>query len=546
MPPIQSKIQTDDECLQDVNLFLTKLHNRAEQRQREQEEEEQDDTSRNNKNNNEEGDDAFFCSLGSRQKQNKNYRSTMNQLPKRIATLHQMGSLKIALDKIRDTTAAKTTNGTSGASRTRILSKFGGTSNRQLALYELGTAKIRQQRKSSSKSQHENGPMHIHSRILSVTQGPNTTIRRQRSLYILGAKKLLDRNRKEVTTGTNQQVPSSGHSDYYKRLHQRLHNLVAKMKNPISCYNSETSLSGVEIEDPPSCESGHHKTAFGIATKGIAGMFSTITHDFPGIRILSESSISYATLTKEQKTAFNVSKLCTKSQQLLLHQSSTKPPAIMKKVDKSFRCTGAQHDDDGDTTNMNALKLGLRGIAIQYLQDAINELQRIEMLDKFDLTLIGNGVNESVEDLTLLCDPNEDSKMVFTHQRRDPGSLKSLQISSSDTQSSIDCWPHCSTSDGYCGFDGTASYSFSNKSGSSSWDMLSYTQQHSVQEDLKDTEEGGREDVEEASRIKKITLTTAGTTKQDEEKMLKSSRHVVMLRRTTNNLGDVELCMVHH
>jgi hypothetical protein len=229
---------------------------------------------------------------------------------------------------------------------------------------------------------------------------------------MMGVKKLRERNRQELAVISQEAVPKGDRDYYYRRLHHHLHNFVAEIENPVPF--SETLST--EIEDP---SNSRHETTFDTAvTKGIAGIFSTLAHDFPEIHHLRKSTINAATLTKEKKAAMNLSKLCIKSKHLLHQQSSTKTAIKKEEVDEliSFSMNTQQHDDA--YVNMHTLELGLRGIVVQYLQDAVKDFQRNKMLEKYNLALedgdIGTVQSSNQLVIKLLSESNEDSPTMDT------------------------------------------------------------------------------------------------------------------------------------
>mmetsp|Transcript_3844 Transcript_3844/g.7366 ORF Transcript_3844/g.7366 Transcript_3844/m.7366 type:complete len:501 (+) Transcript_3844:337-1839(+) len=383
MPSIQRQVRLYDEYLHDVGLFLTKQLDLAELRGTRREV----GSSSNSSNNKMDHASLVFWGEPTRtRRENNECPLATNHLPERIATLYQQGRCKIALEKIRDSTAA-------AAASTKDMShdhdmKFRDASDRQMALYEQGVAKIRQQRMSSSSSisrRENDGPAVIRKKA-DIFSNRNNYSSRQISLYIMGVNKLRERKRQEVAHQIKNQELSKCDSDYYKRLYQRLHNLVAKIENPIPLFRSETLSTEIK-ENPssPSYDSRHGKALFDLsATNGIAGILSTLPYDFPEIHDLCKSGAG--TLRNEKKAAMNLSKLCSRSKHLLL-QSSTKT-VIRKEVDESFfrsaTTKSRQHNDVH--VNKYALAVGLRGIVIQYLEDTVKEIERNRLLKKCDIT----------------------------------------------------------------------------------------------------------------------------------------------------------------
>lgn len=391
MPSFQRQVRLYDEYLhEDVGLFLTKQLDLAEPRRGRRED--SSSSSNNNSSSNNKMDHASLVFRGDSTRSRKEINEcplATNHLPERIATLYQQGRCKIALKKIRDSTAAAAS--TKDTIHDHDL-KFRDASDRQMALYEQGVAKIRQQRMSSSSSisRRKNDGSAVICKKADINRNNSS---RQISLYIMGVNKLRERKRQEVAHQIKNQELSKRDSDYYKRLYQRLHNLVAKIDNPIP-FRSETLSTGIEENPSFSYESRHEKAPIDLsATNGIAGILSRTL--FPQIHDLCKSGA--ATLRQEKKAAMNLSKLCSQSKHLL-RQSSTKN-AIRKEVDESFfrsaTTKSRQHNDA--YVNKYALEVGLRGIVIQYMEDTITEIERNQLLKKCDVTSEDDDRIEGVE-----------------------------------------------------------------------------------------------------------------------------------------------------
>jgi hypothetical protein len=458
-----------------------------------------------------------------------------NPLPERIETLYQQGSFKIALEKKKDSNMLKEYR--------HKERKVVDANERQLALYKQGVAKIRQQRLSSSKShQHESDPTDIHKKTVISKR----TIRRQRSLYTLGVKKLRERNRKEVLVINQEEALKGRDNDYYKRLYQHLHSFVAKMENPVPF--SETLSTEIEDSLP-----SRHETAFDAVTKGIAGIFSAFALDFPEIHNLRKTVTSVSTLSKEKKAVINLSKLCTMSNHLS-HQSSTN--TAMNKISESSRCPSIlHHHHAGDADiDMDALKVGLRGIVTQYLLETVKENERSRILGKYDVTAEDSDV-ESVESsnclvLELVSESIEDgdpmntslsTPRTITASESFSGNLlcsylvscdKSLHESASSSRSCNGCSSHS-----HIAGDGGIEMMLENDD-TQTRDAIPSNYQYSEIEF-----QGGREDPEESSFRRTVVCEDDTNHPQREKKRMSRSRHVV-IRKTMNDEGEIELCIL--
>jgi len=243
--------------------------------------------------------------------------------------------------------------------------KFSLANERQLALYHQGVAKIRQQRLLSSQS-----------KIDSTDNSRKTVIfhkinYRQRSLYMLGVRKVRQRNRHESVYSSHQ-VPKSKSSGYYHRLYQLVNKFQAKMSS-ITTQGKDSLLdssNNISVEEELSLS--RHEAPFDVATYRTAGIFTKMEHDFPDIHKISEI-VGAVSLTKEKRAVMNISKLCTKAQRHVLDRYSIEK-ARGKLVTGSLCIPMTQREwcnDIRTEVDTDTLKLGLRGIVIQYLQDTI-------------------------------------------------------------------------------------------------------------------------------------------------------------------------------
>lgn len=348
---MKSKIDLYEECIPYFNKFVTKQNNSEEQKQ------------------NDLKDHLFY--LFGRKKfyyhKHENRILKTSKLPQRIAALYQKGTFKIELERKQDNSMSR---------RESLERKVGNATERQLALYKQGVAKIRQQimMSSSQHQEHKNDSTDPPTNIRTKT-GISTKeqIKRTRhlSLYELGVKKQRERrNRQEVTELNSQKQEVLGlrkgdSNNYSKRPHRLLHNLVSsKMDRPIP-FSEKLST---EIKD--SSFSSRHETALNVVTNGIAGVVSTLALDLPEIYDLQKRSPTSLTtpLRKQKKAAINISKLYTMSKKYISDQSSTKSAKNI--------CNDSLHDDavNADTTNAPP-ELRLRGLVIQYLQDVVKAEQ---------------------------------------------------------------------------------------------------------------------------------------------------------------------------
>eukprot|EP00557_Chaetoceros_sp_GSL56_P002601 CAMPEP_0176495648 /NCGR_PEP_ID=MMETSP0200_2-20121128/10772_1 /TAXON_ID=947934 /ORGANISM="Chaetoceros sp., Strain GSL56" /LENGTH=545 /DNA_ID=CAMNT_0017893547 /DNA_START=365 /DNA_END=2002 /DNA_ORIENTATION=- len=545
MPSIQRQVRLYDEYLHDVGLFLTKQLDLAELRGTRREV----GSSSNSSNNKMDHASLVFWGEPTRtRRENNECPLATNHLPERIATLYQQGRCKIALEKIRDSTAA-------AAASTKDMShdhdmKFRDASDRQMALYEQGVAKIRQQRMSSSSSisrRENDGPAVIRKKA-DIFSNRNNYSSRQISLYIMGVNKLRERKRQEVAHQIKNQELSKCDSDYYKRLYQRLHNLVAKIENPIPLFRSETLSTEIK-ENPssPSYDSRHGKALFDLsATNGIAGILSTLPYDFPEIHDLCKSGAG--TLRNEKKAAMNLSKLCSRSKHLLL-QSSTKT-VIRKEVDESFfrsaTTKSRQHNDVH--VNKYALAVGLRGIVIQYLEDTVKEIERNRLLKKCDITSENIYSIEGVESSN-----NQLIIELLSQANEEEGNQRSIVLEEASCKSGVSS--HSAVSSGWrCRLElSSRSSSSTNCNGievflAKNYDNLSrettlpiYQQYNGrLLVHFDDAWRRSRENVVLAA----TDLMKADEKKQSKDKMQRMSSRPIVIRKITTDAGDIELCVL--
>lgn len=528
MPFVQSRTQSLEECLDDANVFLTKQIDLAEQKEADEEDAPTNDSSHK----------ISFFSRGRAKGQEYFFFDPNQLLPDRIEALYQRGTFKIALKKKQETTPKGSHHGSN---------EVGDANERQLALYKQGVAKIRQQRMSTYNSKQENHPTDL-TDIRTKTVISDRISRRQRSLYVLGVRKQREKNRQGIAVLNSQQkvlIPK-GDGNYYRRLYHLLHSLVAKIERPLPL--SETLST--EIEESYSSRS---ETALNVVTTGIADIFSTLALDLPEIRGLQKSPTSLTTLTKEKKLAMNLSKLSTMSNNML-QQSSTK--TAIRKCQESLRVTSSyqQKDDDID---INALELGLRGIVVQYLLDAVEESQRSKRLEQYsDVVSLEDCDVETVEssnrlvfDLVSEESWHEDS---MSNSHATSQTLTATESFSGNRQLSTDlvsssgksCQEGLVSSErsclGWSGSDHT----------SDGLEMLlgqddSNQSRESIPFDYKGTEFVGRNgNNTEASNLENNAArrSTESTSKLGKEKLMASRR--VVIRKTTNDVGEIELCIV--
>jgi hypothetical protein len=529
MPFVQSRTQSLEEYLDDANVFLTKQIDLAEQKEADDE-----DVLPTNGSSHE----ISFFNSGRAKGQEYSFFEPIQLLPDRIEALYQRGTFKIALKKKQETTPKGNQHGRN---------KVADANERQLALYQQGVAKIRQQRMCTYNSKQENHPTDL-TDVRTKTVISDRISRRQRSLYVLGVRKQRAKNRQGIAILNSQQevlIPK-GDGNYYRRLYHLLHNLVAKIERPLPLGETLST----EIEESSSSRS---ETALNVVKNGIADIISTLKRDLPEIRGLQKSPTSLTTLKKEKKLAMNLSKLSNMSNNMS-QQSSTKT-AILQ-CQKSLRVTSSYQQNDADI-DMNALELGLRGIVVQYLLDAVKESQRSKRLEKYsDVVSLEDCDVETVEssnrlvfDLVSEESWHEDS---MSNSHATSQTLTATESFSGNRQLSADLvsssgkscqWGLVFSERSCLGWSGSDQTS-------DGLEMLlehddSNQSRESIPFDYKGTEFVGRNgNNAEASNLENNAArrSTESTSKLGKKKLMASRR--VIIRKTTNDVGEIELCIM--
>jgi hypothetical protein len=336
--------------------------------------------------------------------------STM-KLSERIVTLHQKGSSKIANERQQQQDHQQSKK------KALLLEHVRPASNRQLALYNQGVEKIRNQQKgkSSSKSNHQ----HINNIVAHVTYAKTVasrrTDRRQKHLYALGVKKLRQTRQGEESFLTPCKAPNKANNNYYKRLYQQLHSLVASTIDHhtmgASC-NSTCFLSSAN-----NSKSLHHVTENGnrallvhpvnikkkevCSTQVTAGGFPSNLEqslNFPELHNLRINPGIATTLSKGMKIHRNIQHLgikpwdeshpgTTKSSNS--HAITTMKRTTVPKRNSSvgFSCTNGPHQKNHNGIDIRALEVGLHGIVYQYLLDVMEDMKRSKVLGKLGMAL---------------------------------------------------------------------------------------------------------------------------------------------------------------
>jgi hypothetical protein len=205
---------------------------------------------------------------------------------------------------------------------------------------------------------------------------------------------------------------------------------------------------------------------------------------------------------------------------------------------------------------MDALEVGLRGIVTQYLLETVKENERSKILGKYDVTAEDSDVEESVESsnclvLELLSKSIEDedpmntslsTPRTITASESFSGNRlcsdlvscdKSLHESASSSRSCNGCSSHSHINAG----DGGIEMMLENDDTQTRDAISSYYQYSEIEF------QGGREDPEESSFRRTVVCEDDTNHPQREKKRMSRSRHVV-IRKTMNDEGEIELCIL--